>query len=217
MDSHPETALISVAYQPIVNRDETTVMYEALARPADGVLLDSLIERVPLQLAAGVIRLAGRSSTVKQHRVLVNIEPASLNTDGGMLVELFRDVSASGAIGVEVTERGLLTSSAVLALHRLAELGVEVWLDDFGTFNSNSSDRLALLEAGVVAGVKIDKSNPPGAIEEVLSRWSIPVLQEGVETEADVGRALAAGVTFMQGHLFGSPLLDQRTTALSLL
>jgi EAL domain-containing protein (putative c-di-GMP-specific phosphodiesterase class I) len=217
MDSHRTTARISVAYQPIVDRAGNIVMYEALARPADDTDLDALITGYSLQLAAGVLRLVEQSDMKKRHRVLVNIEPATLNSDGVMLIELFQDAIETGAIGVEVTERGVLTSPAVHALQRLAALGVEVWLDDFGTFNSNPAERCELFEAGIITGVKIDKANPPGVIEEVLSRWNVPVLQEGVETASAAEAALAAGVSFMQGHLFGSPLQDPTSTTLCLL
>ncbi len=119
-------------------------------------------------------------------------------------------------IQLEITERELMidSSQVVQTVRRLAALGVEVSLDDFGTgFTS-----LQYLRRLPVAEVKIDRSFVAGltrdpdeaaivrAIIDLSDVLGLRVVAEGVEDAATAARLAAMGCEVGQGWFFGRPM-----------
>ncbi|WP_084046215.1 putative bifunctional diguanylate cyclase/phosphodiesterase [Deinococcus hopiensis] len=117
---------------------------------------------------------------------------------------------------LEVTESALLSelSAAPKLTQQLCELGVRTALDDFGTQFSN----LSQLQHLDVHQLKVDRSFTRGVptVPKALALAStvitlghslgIPVVGEGVETEAQRATLKGLGCDLAQGFLFARPL-----------
>lgn len=127
------------------------------------------------------------------------------------------------ALRLEITESVFLErSDRVLAtLRALAELGVTLCLDDFGTVYST----LAYLRDLPVDSLKIDRSfvgrlrSDGGGemVETILSlarRLGIRAVAEGVETPVQLEALLRLGCDDAQGFLFSEPLHTEGARAL---
>lgn len=120
------------------------------------------------------------------------------------------------ALTLEVTESVFLhnTPESRKVAQRLETLGVSVALDDFGTGASN----FAQLQAVNVHQLKVDRSFVRGlsgesrtqaVVDAVLTlgrRLGIPVVAEGIETQAQQNLLRTLGCTIGQGYLFGHPV-----------
>jgi EAL domain-containing protein (putative c-di-GMP-specific phosphodiesterase class I) len=117
---------------------------------------------------------------------------------------------------LEFTETAVLANeaAAIAASMRLRELGVKIWLDDFGTGFSG----LSQLRRVPVDGVKVDRSfvadmlTDPGdlaltvAIIAMAHSLGIVVTAEGVETAGQFEELAARGCDNMQGFWLGRPM-----------
>ncbi len=118
---------------------------------------------------------------------------------------------------LEITETAMMTSSetALRAIERLRELGLEFVLDDFGTGYSS----LAYLQRLPIGGIKIDRSfvqsltTDPKAVEIVRSilalarSFDLSTTAEGVETREQCELLADLGVDHAQGFFF-SPAVE---------
>jgi EAL domain-containing protein (putative c-di-GMP-specific phosphodiesterase class I) len=116
---------------------------------------------------------------------------------------------------VELTESAALDSAAsVEVLHRLHRASVRLALDDFGTGYAS----LAQIGRIPFAVVKIDRSfaaklgsgdpnvhRRMSAIASLIHSFEMSVVAEGIETEAQLAAARAAGCDLMQGFFLGRP------------
>ena len=116
-----------------------------------------------------------------------------------------------GHLRLEITETALLTSpqSTAVLLQKLRELGVKIYLDDFGTGHSS----LSHLHQLPVDALKIDRSfveslllpDRPAIIESILAlayTLETGVVAEGVEDEVQALALERLGCRFAQGYLF---------------
>lgn len=117
---------------------------------------------------------------------------------------------------LEVTEASVIQdqASTLQVLKQVKALGVRIAMDDFGTGYSS----LATLQAFPFDKIKIDRSfitdlnsNPQRAaiVRSTLAlgeAFGIPVLAEGVETEAELHFLSVESCKYVQGFLFGRPL-----------
>lgn len=222
-------------YQPILTlADRQVVGHEALLRwnhQERGLLLPG--DFLDMAETSGLIRSLGwwmldracRDTAIglggKNYPgtwVAVNASPIQLTrTDVYQIVvnALERSGLPPHQLHIEITETALIQASRALLkdLHALRALGVGIVLDDFGTGFSS----LSLLRDFPVSMVKIDKSfitpllDEPGAaaiVRAVLGMCrdlSVPVVAEGVETEAQAERLAELGCSHVQGYLFGRP------------
>ena len=121
-------------------------------------------------------------------------------------------------INLEVTETASFRAAGVVseAMERLRALGYSFSLDDFGTGYSN----LHRVIHGAYANIKIDKSllwdaekNARSAglldgLTATIRRLGYHVVQEGVETKAQLERVTACGCDLIQGYLFSPPVQE---------
>ncbi|MER3487180.1 MAG: hypothetical protein C4345_15585, partial [Chloroflexota bacterium] len=219
-----------VVYQPVV--DLATGKWcalEALLRftaprvgPISPARFIPLAEELGLIEALGefVLRKALAVSKRTGYRVSVNVSPLELFP--GYPERVARCLKEMGVgpdrLFLEVTEGALYREGAEEVLSRLAELGVGVWLDDFGSGYS-SLEKLALLP---LKGFKISSDftarlgpNPdPGSPLARMFRGllilgtflELQAIVEGVETPEQHDHLLSQGFTRGQGYLFLPPM-----------
>jgi EAL domain-containing protein (putative c-di-GMP-specific phosphodiesterase class I) len=151
--------------------------------------------------------------------VSVNVSPWQLRSNA--LVELVAGALKASALPPEALHLEL-TETAVIgdeprargALASLRELGVRVWLDDFGTGFSG----LSHLRRMAVDGVKIDRSfiadvldDPDDlalatAIIAMAHSLGMTVVAEGVEQEGQYALLRERGCDLAQGFWLGHPV-----------
>ncbi len=127
-----------------------------------------------------------------------------------------RDVSPSQIV-IEIVETTLLDerSETIAAnIHKLADAGFEIDLDDFGTGHT----ALTSLYKFPVHRIKIDKSLIRGidtetkkaaiveGVFDLCTKLDVAVIAEGVETEAELHTLMKLGITQFQGFLFARPM-----------
>ena len=222
-------------YQPLVSlTDGKMVGAEALIRWRDAELGDiSPAEFIPIAEESGlivslgdwVVREACRHR--QEWRMLgLDVPPVSINMAGVQLrqlgcVEGLLDVLgeygvAASEVEIEVTETGLLDTSAVSRenLVRMRNAGMRIALDDFGVGFSS----LAHLRDLPIHRLKIDRSftvecmrdartlTIVKAVIEMARSLGISVTAEGIETQAQQTWMQHLGCDSAQGYLFARPM-----------
>lgn len=156
-------------------------------------------------------------------RVAVNISPLQLadtRFEGQVLDILAHTGLPPSRLELEITETALFDghTDSLAQLHRLQGMGVHIALDDFGIGYSS----LGVLHLFAFDKLKIDRSfvtgletNPQAqafvhAILAMAQSLSLPVLAEGVETEAQLAALVQAGCDQVQGFMFGRPDTAER-------
>jgi EAL domain-containing protein (putative c-di-GMP-specific phosphodiesterase class I) len=159
--------------------------------------------------------------------VAVNVAAAQLEESG--FVERVRDVLVKtglppSRLELEITESGIIADmgATVQVIRRLKLLGVKIAMDDYGTGYSSLStlqsfpfDKIKIDREFVSA---VDQSRQSAAIVQatiiMAESLDIPVLAEGVETEAQLNALRALGCNQVQGFLFGKPMPMAKLKAL---
>ena len=226
---------LSMAFQPVVDREQRLHGVEALARwwhPGRGfigpdVFLD-IAERYRMmrelgehlfQLSLdGFLALDGALQQ-PELKLASNVSPSQLS-DPQLHARLLGMLVRSGVdpkrLTLEITEASLLdrstTTEANLQAFRAA--GIELSLDDFGTGYSS----LNLINTLQTKEIKIDSSfvlalhTDPYArqIVEVIAGMStqmpLHLVAEGVEDEATFQALRKLGIQYFQGYFFSKPL-----------
>jgi diguanylate cyclase (GGDEF)-like protein/PAS domain S-box-containing protein len=225
-----EHSELRLHYQPQLKITGEITGFEALARwqsPKRGMVPPG--EFIPIAEESSLILLIGEwvlreacreaVSWKKPLRVAVNVSPIQFRH--GDLPRLVHSVLletglAPNRLELEITEGVLIGdfSRAVSILRRLKSLGVKIALDDFGTGYSS----LSYLHAFPFDKIKIDRTfisdletnRHSIAIVRALIGLSrslnIPILAEGVETQAQHAFLAQEGCAEVQGYLTGRPL-----------
>jgi len=222
-------------YQPLVSlADGKMIGAEALIRWKDVELGDiSPAEFIPIAEESGliiglgdwVLREACRARQVWRQLGL-DVPPLAINMSGvqlrqlgcveGLLETLVEFEVAPSEVEVEVTETGLLDTSAVSRenLIRLRNAGVKLALDDFGVGFSS----LSHLRDLPIHRLKIDRSftvecmrdartlTIVKAVIEMARSLGISVTAEGIETQAQQTWMQHLGCDTAQGYLFARPM-----------
>jgi predicted signal transduction protein with EAL and GGDEF domain len=221
---------LQLAYQPQVRiADGELLGFEALVRwthPVRGNIPPSTF--IPLAEGDGSILQLGewtlRSACVEACRwtrpigVAVNLSPVQITH--GDLPELVASILietglAPGRLELEVTESVLIKDMdrALHVLRRLKALGIRIAMDDFGTGYSS----LNYLQSFPFDKLKIDRSFIQNVDHNAHSRaivravvglghaLKLPVVAEGVETEAQLNVLRTEACEQVQGYLTGRP------------
>jgi len=220
---------LALHYQPYTTIGGEVLGFEALVRwhhPTRGMI--SPAQFIPLAEESGLIMPIGEwilrtacqeaASWPRRLRISVNLSPVQFRQ--GDLVGLVHSILLETGLepprlNLEVTEGVLIDdfTRGLSVLRRLKALGVRIAMDDFGSGYSS----LSYLQAFPFDKIKIDKSfiaNLPRnqqsaaivrAVIGLAHGLGLPVLAEGVETEAQ--RQFLAGETCdeIQGFLIGRP------------
>ena len=225
--SHDELRLV---YQPIVSTvDRRVTGYEALLRwqrSSHGVVPPDKF--IPIAEETGSIIRIGEwalrtacseaSCWPGDLRIAVNVSAIQLESrDFAEIVEGILSATrlTSSRLELEVTESVMLrnSTSALATLQRLKDRGIRIVMDDFGTGYSSLSN----LQAFPFDKIKIDRRFI-GAMEQDEAALSVvravvglgtslrlPIVAEGVETEAQYAFIMREGCAEAQGFLFGAP------------
>jgi diguanylate cyclase (GGDEF)-like protein/PAS domain S-box-containing protein len=224
-----------VHYQPIVSLSSgACVGFEALVRwTRDGKDVSParfipIAEELGLieSLGSWVLREACRTFAEWQRRfpnsefecVTVNVSTRQLVQHGFFRTvdDAVRDSGLKPShLRLEITETALLVSPHTTAslLRELRDLGVKIYLDDFGTGHSS----LSRLHQLPVDALKIDRSfvsslllpNRPAIVESILAlayTLETGVVAEGVEDEVQALELDRLGCRYAQGFLFSPPI-----------
>jgi diguanylate cyclase (GGDEF)-like protein len=155
-------------------------------------------------------------------QLAVNVSAVQLAEPGfcsNLAAMLQAEQFPAAALCLEVTESMFADTAASVVLADVRRLGVRVAIDDFGTGYSSLSS-LRRLPADMI---KLDRSFIEGdagdpvfvsAVIKLAHAVGMPVVQEGIETQAQFDNALQAGVDMVQGFLLGLPLFADAATEL---
>mgnify|MGYP000869493265 CR=1 FL=1 len=238
-----ESGTIKAYFQPIVDlRTGEVVALEALARwqSHEGVrepdqflpmlqqagLLGALFDRI---LEDGLERLVEFRAVVPDLQLAVNFEFDTKPVNS--LLDTVKDrLQRFGlppeALSIEFSERQTFDLSADVRaeLFALADMGVHLMLDDFGTGFAS----LETLTSLPVTGVKLDRrftgqvvngereSIVVKAMIALAAETGLTVIAEGIETQLQCDRLVRMGCRLGQGYLFALPQpADAMATVLS--
>ncbi|MGY8637153.1 EAL domain-containing protein [Bradyrhizobium sp. 14AA] len=223
-----------VYFQPQARMDGEVIGFEALLRwnhptrgfvPPDQFIPLAEENGMIVQIGEWVLREACReaASWPRPLQVAVNLSPVQFQA-GDLERSIHQILLETGLspmrLEVEVTEGVLIGdfTRALNLLRRLKALGLRIAMDDFGTGYSS----LSYLQSFPFDKIKIDRSfisnleaTPQSAeiVRAVLSlahALKMPVIAEGVETEAQRTFLAREACEEMQGYLVGRPDLIER-------
>jgi diguanylate cyclase (GGDEF)-like protein/PAS domain S-box-containing protein len=231
-----ERGELRLVYQPVVSLPTGKVSgFEALVRwahPTRGTI--SPHEFIPVAEETGLILPIGRwvVEEVCRHArswrraggqppltVSLNLS-AKQFAQPDMVEHIERTMDASGVdpalLKLEITESVILEDAAPAKamLARLGALGVELYMDDFGTGFSS----LGYLHRFALDGVKVDRSfvarmdtehrsaQLVHAIVALARNLDLTVVAEGIEKPAQLAALRAMGCEYGQGFLFSPPI-----------
>ncbi|WP_213609467.1 EAL domain-containing protein [Pseudoalteromonas sp.] len=223
-----------MCYQPIVSTNNSRLIgFEALIRSRiNDVRLrpDNLIPYVEktgqiIELGSWILKQCLvdykrlESYGLKDFTMSINISPIQI-IDHDVTVEINDLINELGVcpknIKLELTETALISDSNKISntFARLREMGIKIWLDDFGTGFAS----LSLLRQFKVNGIKIDKSFVSNiatdnddftlcsAIIAMAQRLNLELIAEGIETPQQLQILNCLGCENIQGYLIDKPL-----------
>lgn len=226
---------LELYYQPLIDaRNNSVFSVEALLRwnhPQRGLVRPD--DFVPIAESSGLIVPIGEwvlRNACRQLRewhqagfmkLQVAVNVSSVQVRRGNLAQTIANILEETGLEpeylqIELTETSLLHSEddVVQILRRIKELGVSIWLDDFGTGFSS----LSHLRRFPISGVKIDRSFVLGigenrndseiasAIIAMAHNLNIGVIAEGVEQPEQMQWLRTRHCDHLQGDLFTKPL-----------
>jgi diguanylate cyclase (GGDEF)-like protein/PAS domain S-box-containing protein len=225
----------AVHYQPIVDlASGRWIGLEALLRwqhPGEGIILPG--EFIPLAEELGLIVPMGQwaieqaTLEVRDWRdanglplsLSVNLSPRQFRHPG-LIADIERALATAGMdasrLILEITESALMDDTELAAdqVRALADLGISIAIDDYGTGYSS----LGYLRRFPVDVLKIDRSFVSGLPDDeqdiaivrnvlaLAADLGLGVTAEGIETEAQRIRLLDLGCQLGQGYLFAKPM-----------
>lgn len=219
-----------LVYQALMSSDGDSITgYEALVRwvhPERGLVLPD--QFIPLAEETGVIiplgewvlREACRTAVQWDDHmsIAVNVSPVQFQLAGlsSTVAAILAETGlAANRLELEITESVLMKDRklALSTLNALKKLGVRIVMDDFGTGYSSLSN----LQSFPFDKIKIDRSFVSAIEDDVAARsiiraivgigrsLNLPVVAEGVETEAQRQMIVEEGCLHAQGFLWGRP------------
>jgi diguanylate cyclase (GGDEF)-like protein/PAS domain S-box-containing protein len=221
-------------YQPIYRlRDRSIVGIEALVRwrhPEKGIL--SPREFIPLAEDVGLIARVGewvlrqaceqlrtwQSLGAPPLRISVNVSPRQFQ-QRDFAANVRRIVRESGlepsVLDLEITESIAMHDVAHTGrvLSELADLGIQISMDDFGTGHSSLNYlkhfpiRRLKIDQSFVAGMTTDDKDHAivATVISIARNLGLAVTAEGVETEEQAALLAALACEDVQGYLFARP------------
>ncbi|MCJ2101937.1 putative bifunctional diguanylate cyclase/phosphodiesterase [Methylobacterium sp. E-046] len=224
-----ERNLVSLVYQPVLNATSGQIAgAEALMRlttPTGKSISPAVF--IPMAERMGVIVKLGlwaiRSAcqqllaTDVVPLVSVNVSPFQLRQENFslMVANIISDAGISPhRLAIEITESLQIEDQIEILknINELRLLGVQVWLDDFGTgfaglscvreieFDVVKVDRSFLHATNTVKGAEMFKS-----IIGLVRSTGCAIVVEGIETEDQRRLCIEHGVDYLQGYHLGRP------------
>lgn len=206
-------------YQPVVQLDNPyqVLFIEALLRFAGAPPLEvlTLAEQHHLlhPLTEQVLSTALEEARRRGVSVSVNLSPAQLVYPA--LLEVIQSVLGQyglpgSRLVIEITEAAAAESTCIKeVLRELRQMGVQVWLDDFGNGHS-SLERLSQLPIdgfklshGFTTSLSDERSQQVAlGLLSIARGLKLPVVVEGIETPAQAKQLRSLGFVWGQGFLY---------------
>ncbi|KRB36715.1 EAL domain-containing protein [Microbacterium sp. Root180] len=176
-----------------------------------------LIEEIDvLMLERGAAQVAAWQQDGHPVGLATNASPSHITFDyADAVIARLEDLSIDPAsVTIEITESPSPQLLPVMdgPLQLLRSLGLAISIDDFGSRDTT----IEMVEALPIDEIKIDRSLTQRAdaaasdfvagVVERAARYGWRVLAEGIETTADLERAIARGCHRGQGYLLGAPM-----------
>ena len=217
---------IDVAFQPIKLASGRLGGFEALARwthegtpipPATFLPMARRLGCLPqldrVVLAKAVEHAAGWGSDIV---LAVNLDADTLADEqfADYALGLLAGRLATRRLTVEVLESGLVEHDhgALSTLGRLRAAGVRIAVDDFGAGYASLVRLQALrpdivkIDRSLLAALTSDAPTPLlTGVAQLAHQIGAIVVAEGIETDAQLAAAIAAGCDALQGYLLGRP------------
>ncbi len=221
---------LKVVYQPQGTMESGRVIgFEALLRwnhPVRGNIRPDIFIPIAedtgaiLGIGEWVLRAACREAATWKHPLTIAVNVSAVQIHHDSFVATVHEVLLETGLPphrleLEITETALIRDfdRALLTLRRIKALGVHIAMDDFGTGYSSLSN----LRAFLFDKIKIDgsfirsvntNSQAAAIVRAVLGLGrglGLPVLAEGVETEAEFAFLRDEKCDEAQGYLLGRP------------
>lgn len=221
---------MALVYQPQEGMQRGTVIgFEALLRwthPTRGVVSPAIFIPIAedtgaiLEIGEWVMRTAcAEAASWKQPlTIAVNVSAVQIYHDNfvPMVHQILLETGLSPSrLEIEITETALIRdlNRALSALRRIKALGVRIAMDDFGTgYSSLSNLRAFPFDKIKIDGSFIKSVNNNGQAATIVRAvvglgrgLGLPVLAEGVETEAELQFLNDEKCDEVQGYLLGKP------------
>ena len=226
---------MQLVYQPQTDVQSGTVLgFEVLLRwhhPDRGAVPPSLFIPIAeesgaiLQIGEWVLREACREAASWTNPLSVAVNVSAVQVHASHFVQLVHEVLFQTGLKperleIEITETALIRDPgrAQSTLRQLKALGLRIAMDDFGTgYSSLSNLRTYPFDKIKIDGSfvrSVDENEQTKAIvRSVLGLGrglGLPVLAEGVETEAELAFLMSESCQSAQGYLMGKPApIDQ--------
>ena len=218
-----DEADVVYAYQPIVEtRGRTIVGYEALCRPSNSVfagpadlfeIAEAAGRVVELGRVCRTVSMAAMSELPDGRLLFLNLHPLELDEVALMAEEALKPWA--GRLVLEITETSAIEDYERVrgVLDRLREYGCRIALDDLGAGYAGLNSLAQLqpdyvkLDMALVRRINVKSATRRlvKLILEFCGGEQIPVISEGVETEAELAEVTALGCPLVQGSLLASP------------
>ncbi|MBI4519664.1 MAG: EAL domain-containing protein [Gemmatimonadetes bacterium] len=235
-----------VYYQPIVRLETGRIIaFEALVRwvhPERGIIKPAefvgaaeemgFITQIDRKVLWEVCRQVGiwqRELTDSATRLHAHVNLSTRTLTSPLFVEELKEIMETsglnpGSLRIELPEGVLADAGGELleVPHRLADIGVQLCIDNFGTGSSS----LVALQRPPIRFIKVDRflvtkiGLQPGRAEFVGTvialgmNLGLEVIAEGVESEFQRTQLLALRCRYGQGDLFSRPLPPEAAAAL---
>jgi diguanylate cyclase (GGDEF)-like protein len=162
------------------------------------------------------------SEWIEQYDLFISINVSAHEFSDEFLPEIVRSAVDQhpglepSRVRLELTERRSMDNpeSSIAQMRALMEIGVDIWIDDFGTGQSS----LTYLKQLPAAALKIDRTFVDGLeasdsdqrylagiLESVRARGKLVVV-EGVTTERQVAILRGLGCDYLQGYYYSQPM-----------
>ncbi len=224
---------LRLVFQPLVATAFGSVVgYEALLRwdhPERGEIPPDyfipIAEEIGAIVSIGewVLREACSIAAGWPDKISIAVNVSTVQFQVPSLPGIVRDALAASGLDarrleLEITETAFMRNRqiALRSLHEIRAMGVRIAMDDFGIGYSSLSN----LKAFPFDKIKIDKSFVASISDDEASRsivraivglgrsFNMPIVAEGVETEAQRQMLLDEGCPQAQGYYFGRPAGD---------
>jgi EAL domain-containing protein (putative c-di-GMP-specific phosphodiesterase class I) len=191
---------------------EASIITKAAEDGPDLFLFDSVTMRMALADAAAWQKRF-------DVRVNVNLSPREFQ-EGDPIERVTNLISKSGIdtrlINLEITETSYIKrpKETMHVLEHLKGLGIQLWLDDFGTGHSTVEHLLYFPIDGIKVPATFVKDLPKKATSAAITRalidlaheLEVRVIAEGMEREEQRDFLREAGCDYVQGFLFSKPM-----------
>ncbi|NMN98941.1 putative bifunctional diguanylate cyclase/phosphodiesterase [Antrihabitans stalactiti] len=236
-----KSGALDVEFQPICRlADGKVAGFEALARWNDARLgpvspdeFIALAESSPLiddlfdlvlhrSLEAAAAWNAGRGSSADFVSININVAARQLR-DPGLPDQIIRAADAVGlpygCVAIELTETAVMENAARTwgVLRAISGAGIRVLIDDYGVGYSNMARLGELSGAGILEGIKIDRTFvadlPTDRAKTLLTMFltmtrslGVSAVAEGIESDEQLRTLLGLGCVIGQGWHFAKPM-----------